>query len=289
MMNGMRFRLLSIVLVSSALLLIGSSAFAQATQPADANGGFNGYAPNSYSSYPAAEVQAVPVARAQAARARAEMDLAQRNLWRWIDRSWDDFEHSPEYLDASNAEKRAYEDYQRERNRVLSRLSNDSTYVAMIDLIGELREKLDRERPRTMVSTTYQIEEMLATATIKLGYASTVSAMEAAALQADQGFQDARQRLVNAGTRAREMREKFGRGVRRDPQFLAQRDMVDQLRVARIVSDNFLEGAINARAIALDYAFWVDRFIYYRYSQYGIYGYPYGYDSYFGGPYIRRY
>jgi hypothetical protein len=244
-----------------------------------------------YNDYPAAEVQAVPVARAQAARARAEFDLAQLNLHRWIDRAWDDFEHSREYLDATAAEKRAYDEYRRERDRVLARLDQDSTYRAMVDLIGDLRTRIERERGGRN-PTQDQIEQTLALATLKLGYASTVSAMEAAALTADNAVQDARNRLTEAGARAREIRGNFARGVRRDGQFLAARDNADQLRITRVVTDNFLEGAINAREIALDYAYYLHRWDQYRYSQYGIYSNPYAYPigyGYYGGPYMRRY
>ena len=243
-----------------------------------------------YSDYPAAEVQVVPVARAQAARARAEFDLAQLQVHRWIDSQWDGFMSSREYRDAADAERRAYENYQRERDRVLRRLSDDSTYRAMVDLITDLRERIERERNGRNASED-EMEQTLALATLKLGYASTVSAMEAAALSADNGVQDARNRLVEAGSRVRDMRGNFARTVRTDPQFMARRENADQLRIERVVTDAFLRGAINAREIALDYAYYLHRWDQYRYSGlYGSYVYPYydvGYG--YGGTYMRRY
>src|SRR3954451_10144059 len=81
--------------------------------------------------FPSQEVDVVPVARAQSARFRAEHDLAMRQLHRWVDQQWDDYLHSREYMDVSNAEKKAADDYARERDRVLKRLQNDSNYKTL--------------------------------------------------------------------------------------------------------------------------------------------------------------
>src|SRR4051812_16714233 len=64
------------------------------------NGNNNGYG----NDFPSSEVNIVPGARANAVRARLEMEQIQTNMHRWIDRSWDDFMHSREYADASAAE-----------------------------------------------------------------------------------------------------------------------------------------------------------------------------------------
>src|SRR5262249_16380936 len=150
-MNRIRFRLIAIAGLALTLVATLTSA-GQPTQPSDDAATRGGMAPPPYSAepyhgyndYPSTEVQAVPVARAQSARLRAEQDLAQLNMHRWIDRAWDDFEHSKDYVDAAAAEKKAYDDYQRERDRVLRRLSSDSTYRALVDLITDMREKIER-------------------------------------------------------------------------------------------------------------------------------------------------
>jgi hypothetical protein len=255
--------------------------------------------------FPHTEVQAVPVARAEAVRARAEFNLVQDRLHRWIDRNWDEFENSREFLDASNAEKKAAADFERERKRVIDRLMQDSSYRALVDLVAEMRGKIDQNHPRGAKPTFDETENSIALATLKLGYASTATAMEAAALNADQGVQDARTKLMDAATKTRDLRRDFDRRVRRDPQFLANQATLDQARIDRVVSSAFLESAINARDIALDYAYYLRRWDQYKYSVYGIYGYPFGgYGShgrfsrgftpvvpadFYSGPYMRRY
>lgn len=308
-------------------LTAGALRAAQPTQPADEGGpagaagagdyrsappGMNGAGMNGagdpyrgyVTDYPATEIQAVPVSRAEAVRARAEYNLTQDRLHRWIDRSWDDFENSREFVDASNAEKTAAANYERERKRVVDRLMQDSGYRALIDLVAEMRGKIDQNRPRGVKATFDETENSLAMATLKLGYASTATAMEAAALAADQGVQDARTKLMDAAAKTRDMRRDFDRRVRRDPQFLASQATLDQARVNRVVSGAFLESAINAREIALDYSYYLHRWDQYKYSVYGVYGYP-GYGNYgnygrggyppvlpvdyYSGPYMRRY
>jgi hypothetical protein len=260
------------------------------------NGGAGQYgdAYRGYSNdYPAEEVRAVPGARAQAVRARLEHERAQTDLHRWIDRSWDDFVNSKDYLDTTANERQRQEAYNRERDRVIKRLQDDSNYRALRDLIADISAKMERERPRSSsmaAVNTDAMEDMLALATVKLGYMSQLSAMESAALSADRGVQDARTALLESGARSRELRRGFERRIRRDENFLANRGRIDDLRINKIVASAFLESAINARNIALDYAYYVHRWDQYKYSQYGIYSYPYGsgYSPYYGA-YMRRY
>jgi len=233
--------------------------------------------------FPSQEVDVVPVARAQSARFRAEHDLAMRQLHRWIDTQWDDFTHSREYLDTVNAERKAQDDYARERDRVVKRLQGDSNYKTLLDLINDLNGQIENERPHGTNQSVEQLDGVVAVATVKMGYASTLSAMEAAALAADNAVQDARNRLVDASNRARDMRGRFSRSVRHDPDFVAGRSRIDGLMVERIVADNFLEGAVNARNIALRYSYYLHRWDQYRNSVYGLYGYgSYGYGNGYG-------
>jgi hypothetical protein len=251
-------------------------------------GAYSGYG----NDYPAEEVRAVPGARAQAVRARLEHERAQTDLHRWIDRSWDDFTNSHDYLDTTANERKSQDAYNRERDRVLRKLQDDSNYRTLKDLIADLSAKMERERPRSIsAANSDSIEDMLAMATVKLGYLSQLSAMESAALNADRAVQDSRTALLDAGTKSREMRRTFDRKLRRDPDFLANRGRIDDLRINKVVAGAFLESAINARNIALDYAYYVHRWDQYKYSQYGIYADPYGggYSQYYGGGYMRRY
>jgi len=243
--------------------------------------------------FPSNEVDVVPMARAQSARFRAEHDLAMRQLHRWIDTQWDDFTHSREYLDAANAERKAADDYARERDRVIKKLSNDSNYRTLVDLINDLNSQIQQQHPRSAKPSMEEIDGVVAVATVKMGYASTLSAMEAAALAADNAVQDARNRLMDSANRSRDMRDRFSRTVRHDPDFVTGRGRIDGLMVERIVADNFLDGAINARNIALHYAYYLHRWQPYGLNggyPFGAYGYGYnnygfGYAGYGGGGY----
>lgn len=283
-----------------SLSIVASGWTAPPAQPADDSGhggnpagaqygdAYQGYG----NDYPAEEVRAVPGARAQAVRARLEHERAQSDLHRWIDRSWDDFTSSKEFLDATGNERKQQEAYNRERDRVLRTLQDDSNYRTLKELIADLSVQMDRARPRSIAAANSEsIENMLAMATVKLGYMSQLSAIEASALAADKGVQDARNALLESGVRSRELRRTFDRKIRRDENFLAGRGRIDDLRINRVVAGAFLESAINARNIALDYAYYVHRWDQYKYSQYGIYSYPYGggYSGYYGGGYMRRY
>jgi hypothetical protein len=288
---GGRFGFLAAAALSLSLAASGWTA--QPTQPSDrddngappagamAGDPYHGYSGNDY---PAEEVRAVPPARANAVRARLEHERAQSDLYRWIDRNWDDFMNSREYLDTSANERKAQDGYNRERDRVLKNLNGDSNYRTLKELIADISAKMERERPRSMNAAMNgdAMEDMLAMATVKLGYLSQLSAMETAAMSADKGVQDARNSLLDASNRSREMRKTFDRRLRRDENFLAARTRIDDLRINKIVAATFLESAINARCIALDYAYYVHRWDQYKYSNYGIYG-----DYY--GSYYRRY
>ncbi len=239
-------------------------------QPAgdDAYRGYNGNNGNGYTNdYPAYEVNVVPGARANAVRARLEMEQIQTNMHRWIERSWDDFMHSRDYVDAAATEKKAQDEYARERERVLKRLRDDSNYHALTDLIAETSERIERERPRDMAKANQMaLDNFMALATLKLGYASTLSAMETAALSADDGVKNALNKLRDTAGKTRDMRSGFQREVRRNPDFLAARARYDDARINRVVASAYLESLLNARCIALDYAYWVHRWDQYRYS-----------------------
>jgi len=276
--------------ITASLALAASALAQQPAQPADDHRAMPAANSSSYGDYPATEVQAIPGARANAVKARLEMELIQTNLHRWIEHAWDDFLHSKDYLSAANDEKKAQDEYTRERERVLKKLNDDSSYRALHDLVADLHDKIEREhdRPKALASSEFEaLDQMMALATLKLSYASAQSAMESAALNADKSVADARTKLIDAAAKTREMRRGFDRGVRRDPEFLAGRNRYEEARINRVVSSAYLESAINAREIALDYAYYVHRWDQYRYSSGGYYD-PYYGNSYYTG-YVRRY
>jgi hypothetical protein len=230
--------------------------------------------------YPAAEVQEVPMAYARAVGSRAEQDLMLAELHSTVDRLREDFNYSPEMLAAAREQNDAFEAYDNARRRVLERLSEDPTYRAMISLVVTLKHKLEDERPGAKPSAE-ALEHLLATATLKLSYASAASAMEVAALSADADVMQTRGQLLEAANKVAVLRTDFERGIRRNAEFLAARRNLDQARISRLTAEAFLDGAIDARSVAIDYAYYLHRFDQYSYSPaaYGSFGYSFTYPA----------
>ena len=203
--------------------------------------------------YPAAEVQAVPAAVARAAMTRAQFDNAQSDLHQLIDQLKEDFEYSADLSAAMRNEKAAYERYTSARQRVIRQLNDDVGYRTLQNLCKDLNERLYNLKANPEANRT----EIIATAELKLAYATKVSDMESDAVKSDSAVQDAKTKLVDASGKVSDMRSAFRRSVRRDPKVaLARRDM-DDARVARVTAAALLDGAIEARYIALDYAYYL--------------------------------
>jgi hypothetical protein len=87
-----------------------------------------------------------------------------------------------------------------------------------------------------------------------------------------------------------DLRIKVNHDVRRDEQFVsAKRAYIDAL-VAHMASDAYLSSMIEARNIAVDYAYYIHGWDYLKYSNgTGFIGYPFGYpyygNAYGGGPF----
>jgi hypothetical protein len=283
----------SVLGVSVLLAVINTGmVFGQAAQtpdPATQQPGAQ-QAPGSYhdygSGYPAPEVETVPMAYAHTVTARAEQDQMLTDLHITVDRIREDFNYSPEMIAATREQDAAYLAYDDARRRVLENLSQDPTYRAMISLVVSLKHKLEDERPGAKPMEE-DLERVLATATLKLSYASAASAMEVAALSADSDVMQTRARLITAGDKVGQMRADFDRQIRRNPEFLAARRSLDEARIARLTAEAFLDGALDARSVALDYAYYLHRFDQYSYAPvynpayvpvaYGYTPYPYGY------------
>jgi len=255
------------------------------------SGGYNQTGPEDY---PADEVQAIPPARARAVFARAQYDRSQRALHNVVDQLRANFTSSNDMLDSVRAEKQAHDTYDAERKRVLDRLAQDEEYRLLKKLSGDLKKKLEllNDNPRE------NYEDIVATAAVRLNYGTKITQMESDALAGDQTVVNAKKQMTDAGLRVAAMRQAFERTIRRDEQFLAARNAMDDAKIAQLTSDAYLQAAVNAREIALDYAYWLRRWDQYRYAG-SSYGYPYpyygyGYNSvtypnggYYGGGYSR--
>jgi hypothetical protein len=203
--------------------------------------------------YPAAEVQAVPAALARRAMANAEFDNAQSGLHQLIDQLKEDFEYSADLSAAMRNEKAAYERYTSARQRVLRQLNESGEYRTLQNLCKDLNDRLYNLKANPEANRT----EIIATAELKLAYATKASDMESDAIKADSAVQDAKTKLVDASSKVSDMRSAFRRSVRRDPKVaLARRDL-DDARVARVTASAMLDGAVEARDIALDYAYYL--------------------------------
>jgi hypothetical protein len=257
-------------------------AFGQASQLPAPSGQQASTTGNSYSGYgsgyPAPEVEAVPMAYARSVNLRAEQDQMLSELHLTVDRLREDFNYSPEMIAATREQDAAFLAYDDARRKVLESLSSDPNYRALISLVVSLKQKLEDERPGPK-PTPEDLERVLATATLKLSYASAASAMEVAALSADDNVMQTHARLILAGNKVGQMRQDFERQIRRDPEFLAARRNLDEARIARLTADAFLSGAVDAREVAMDYAYYLHRFDQYSYTPvgYGYPQYPYGY------------
>jgi len=233
--------------------------------------------------FPHQEVMAVPPARAQAMAAKWINWQAETDLQGVVDRLHDDFESSTEMVNALREEKDAYADYDEARQSVLEKLREDQSYRAMTLLVERLAVTLQNEK-HSNPPTEEELQHTMATASLKLSYATSISAMEAVAMAQDSRVQETRARLVTAGRQLAELRARGDRQVRRDEQFVAARRAFEDSRIAHVTADAYLDSVIEARNIAVDYAYYLHGWDYIRYaSGYGNYGYPsFGYP-YYGG------
>ena len=113
--------------------------------------------------YPAAEVQAVPMARVRLAVARAQFEDAQSGLHQLIDQFKEDFEYSADLGAALRNQKAAHELYEAARDRVMVQVNADSDYQTSKNLYDDLSEKLENLKDNAAANKT----EILATARLR--------------------------------------------------------------------------------------------------------------------------
>jgi hypothetical protein len=234
------------------------------------------YYPESYGTdYPRAEVNAVAPALVRVVVARAQLRRAESGLNLAILEMRKAFERSRDYVAAINDERDAWDAYVAARAKAMRSLQNDASYVASVNLKQTLASQLDDLRRDSKKLT----DQMLAMAQVKMGYASTASQMEAAAVGADPDVQNARQRLRTASARVSDLRAQFDQNVRISPQVLDARHNLDDARIAHLATDAYFWATLDTANVALDYSYYLHRYDYYKYASYGYYGYnyaPYG-------------
>jgi hypothetical protein len=225
--------------------------------------------------YPAVEVRAVPPALARRAVATAEFWRAQGTLHLLVLEMKKAFERSRDYVQAVAEEREAFAQLEEARRDALRSVMEDPNYRAHSELRQNIADQIEQRREDRHV--TY--DEILAMAQVKMGYSAQVTALEAAALSADPDVQQARERLRRAHARLSELRAQFDLEVRADRDVLVARRNVADARIVKLGAEVYADAVLDAREIALRYAYYgTPNEIYkYKYLNYGYYGYGYPY------------
>lgn len=227
---------------------------------------------NQYSDYPAAEVQSVPAARARTAIAHMESLRAQAELNRGTRAVIRVFSKSEDMTKATAEEKEAYAQYQSARERALQPLESDARYQALSQWRKALGEQIAEKHAKGQPI----IEEILSLAGVKLQYSHSLTLKEAELLRNSSEVTAARTRLLAATTKLTDLRARFDEDVRQDPDLIAARRAVWDSKVAHVAASAYFSGLVEARGIALDYAYYSR-----RYNPYRVMGYdPYGFNLY---------
>jgi hypothetical protein len=246
--------------------------------PAPPYAGTGGYY-HGYGGYPAYEVNNVVLAQARAATARALFRRAESELGRAYRAAQREFDRSQEVREALAAEKTAYEQLVAARRKAISTLADDTRYTRLLALKADVAEQLAQGRASRALGPA----EILAMASLKMAHATDIRAMEANALNNEPDVKTAQDRLVAAGTRVAEVRQRHDESLRENPDILMARRNLDDARLAKLTAEAFLHAAYGAGVTALDYSYWVNR------RAYGSSGYGIGYDAYGSGYGYGRY
>ena len=221
--------------------------------------------------FPSVEVQAIPPAHARVVELRWTMDMARRALMDTVDKLRDDFQASSEMQAAIRSQQLAHERLVAARSSALSEVRKDLRYKTLRSMASDLKDRIEE---LTQSDATANAGEIRAFADLRLEYSTKASGMEVDALMADSTYQEARTRLVDVSQRVSQLRENFNRSIKRNVEFVAARNLMSNLNIAYLSSDAYLQSAIEARNIALTYAYKLHYYDQYRYTT----AYPY-YDS----------
>lgn len=232
----------------------GGRDFGQPPQPAGAQPAVQ----NAPGDFPQDALHDWVVATARAARSRAMLHLAEKQLSDTIrDVQWT-FEQTREFREAVAAEKKAYDAYTAERQKALQSVLNDPKYQAAIQFRDDLGDKIAKVRAAAKPLPVPR-EDMLALASQKLQYASDAHNMERDALDRNPAVQDARQRMVQASARVSDMRASFDTSIRMNPQIAEARRNLDMARVELITAEAYYSAAAAAGAVQTDYSYYRHR------------------------------
>lgn len=199
---------------------------------------------------PATDIRLVPSAKAAAVQARwthlqlsTDLNIATRMRVMQL-------EATPEYRQAVAEETAAYDAMQTARGNALGGLRNNDAYLAAEvlrdNLTKQIRDLHDEPKP--------DYDRIAAMAKVKLSYIADNRKLESDALARDSSYQDARRKYVAAAQHVIELRQANALTVATDNDLIALRRQVAEARIAKITSAAYLDSAVRARNIAVNYA-----------------------------------
>ena len=253
--------------------------------------------------FPSAELHDAVVANTRAATARAVYRKTESALAAAVRQQVRDFEASAELREALAAEQRAYDALQDARRTALRDVSGDPKYQAMLDLRQSLAQRIaDCRDGVNAIETTRLVsaeepprcrpEELLAMATLRMRVGSETRDMERDVLADNEPVRKAREDMAAAGAKVAALRADFDKKLRDNEDLRAVREELEDAKIARVTAEAYLKGAREAAREALDYAYHLRRYDYYRYrpAYYSSYysAYPYGYGASYSYGYFRR-
>jgi len=219
----------------------------------------SGYGGNGYGSvsglYPSAEMNSYATAMARAATARALFHQADSELGQAYRAAQRQFDGSPEYKQAIKEERDAFDALNAARTKALMSLDSDNKYQRLLALRQDLSERLDEPRTRRTLTP----DEVVAMASLKMSYATEMRAIEAGALEREPTVRSAQDRLVTAGARVSELRQRYSDSLRVNPDVLMARRNLEDARVAKLTAEAYLHAAMVNGSYALDYAYYLYR------------------------------
>lgn len=233
-------------------------------------------APNNVTDYPAAEVRAVPGAKARRAIAVAERREAYNGLQLAVRDSESEMLDSDAMTEALEEEKAAFMELELARAAALSELSKDAEYQAhraAHESLGKQIADFNHARRDDGISS-----QVVTLATNKLDFAKEQRRRESEVLARSDDYREARRRLVVARAEINAIQKEWRKQIKTDPQLVEARQKHMLAKIAHLAAEAYLEGVVEARNIALRYAEYL-----HRYNPYQVAHYPYyGHDVFSG-------
>jgi len=238
-----------------------------------------------YGNWPSVEVHDAVVANARAATARALFRRAENALNSSVRHAVRTFEGSDELRTAQKGEKEAWQAYSTARRRALQTVLENPKYRAIMSLRQEISDQIVYKRTnRTYDERTDRqvMDDIMSMATLKMNYAADARAMEQLAIETNAEAKDAQAKFRQASAKVSDLRKDFDEALRNDRDLLAARRNLEDARIARLTANAYVQGAREAADLAIDFAYYLNRYTRYNGANYGDYRdyYPYNNNRY---------